>query len=157
MAAVGGSPLGVEMDNIQIIISLAVIIGLVFALIYFNLKRRPQEDRSEGVRSANDDIMQVITRLFASQRRVLKPTEIQRLRESKARGYHVRPTEILSDVALLNDIYARVLENEFINDEDRPKILACIEETIVLCREMETKGEPRFARPKEVGGKQAAA
>ncbi|MEM6665109.1 MAG: hypothetical protein AAF638_01765 [Pseudomonadota bacterium] len=133
------------------IAALAVIAILLVAVIWFNVKGGRPADRSDHIRAANDDIMQVLTRLFAAQRRVLKPSEIQRLRESKARGYHVRPTEILSDVALLNDIYARVLENEFIGDEDRPKILACVEETIVLCREMETKGDTqRFARPKEV-------
>lgn len=143
--------------NWELILGIAVIIGLVMIFVYFGMRRSGDGvggfERNSQVELANDDIMQVLARLFASHRRVLKPGEILRLRESKARAYHVRPNELLPDVSLLNDIYARVLENEFISAEERPKILACIEESIVLCREMEMKGDHqnnRLVRPKEI-------
>lgn len=141
--------------NWEVILAIAVIIGLILMVVAYNMRRSqaPTGDRNSQVEMANDDIMQVLARLFASHRRVLKPGEILRLRESKARTYHVRPNEILPDVSLLNDIYARVLENEFISAEERPKILTCIEESIVLCREMEMKGDHqqnRLVRPKEL-------
>lgn len=143
--------------NWEMILGAILVIGIVMIFVYFGMRRSPEGgtsfERNTQVELANDDIMQVLARLFASHRRVLKPGEILRLRESKARAYHVRPNEILPDVSLLNDIYARVLENEFISAEERPKILACIEESIVLCREMEMKGDGqtnRLVRPKEI-------
>lgn len=142
--------------NWEVIFAIAGIVGLIMIVVAWNMRRSTAPvtgERNNQVEMANDDIMQVLARLFASHRRVLKPGEILRLRESKARAYHVRPNEILPDVSLLNDIYARVLENEFISAEERPKILTCIEESIVLCREMEMKGDHqqnRLVRPKEI-------
>lgn len=144
--------------NWEVISGVVLLVGLIALIVYFSMRRSGEGggssfERNTQVELANDDIMQVLARLFASHRRVLKPGEILRLRESKARAYHVRPNEILPDVSLLNDIYARVLENEFISAEERPKILACIEESIVLCREMEMKGDSqanRLVRPKEI-------
>jgi hypothetical protein len=75
-------------------------------------------------------------------------TAVARLLEGKARDFRVRPTDLLSEEQVLNSIFTRILETDFLPQDKREEILKRLTSAIIeagkepLTRESSVESEP---------------
>jgi len=100
------------------LIGIAISVGL-FLLGY----RQTIGARKERIRSANEEIQKILVRRIVLEEYSLKVDDISRLIEGKARDFRVRSTDLLSEGQLLNSIFTRIVETDFIPREQREKVL----------------------------------
>ena len=94
------------------IAGIAVSVGLFF-LGY----RQTIGARKERTRSANEEIEKILVRRIVLEEYAPRVEDIARLIDGKARDFHVRPMDLLSEGQLLNNIFTRVVETDFIPRE----------------------------------------
>lgn len=104
------------------LLGILVSVGL-FALGY----HRTVGAKRERVRLANDSIVRILLRQVSSENYTPQSADIQRLVDSKARQFRVRPDELLPRDCLLNDVFVQITETEFLPQEKRSEILVRLE------------------------------
>ncbi len=109
------------MEFISIILAvLGTIVSI--ALFLFGL-RQTVGARKERIRSSNEEIEKVLVRRIVLEGFTPASDEIGRLIYTKARDFGVRTTDLLSETQLINNIFTRILESDFIPPEQRQTIL----------------------------------
>jgi hypothetical protein len=79
--------------------------------------------KKERVRSANDEVEKILVRRIVLEDYTPSVREIGRLIDGKARDFRVRPSDLLSEGQLLNNIFTRIIETDFIPREQREQVL----------------------------------
>lgn len=119
-------------DYILGIVGIAVSVGL-FLIGY----RQTIGAKKERVNSANGEIEKILVRRIVLEAYTPKLADVSRLIEGKARDFHVRATDLLSEEQLLNSIFTRVVETDLIPKDQREEILKRLAPVLV-----EAEGEP---------------
>ena len=134
-------------DYVLGVLGVAVSIGL-FLLGY----RQTIGAKKERIRSANDKIEKILVRRIVLEDYAPRVEDIGRLIDGKARDFRVRPTDLLSEGQLLNNIFTRVVETDFIPREQREKVLERLSPVIG-----EAEEQPVFEEVLEMLPSQAAS
>ena len=111
-------------------IALAVLGTAVSAFLFLIAHRKTIGARQERVRSANDELEKLIVRRVVLEEFNPTQEDIIRIIDTKARDLRVRPADLLSDIQVLNNIYTRIIESDFLLREQRQKVLVRITNTI---------------------------
>ena len=109
------------MDLINIV--LAILGTTVSILLFLIAHRKTIGARQERVRSANDELEKLLVRRVVLEDFNPAQDEIIRLIDTKARDFRVRPTDLLSDIQIMNNIYTRIVESDFLLHEQRQNVL----------------------------------
>ena len=116
----------------------STIIGIAFSTTLFLLGyRRTIGARKERIRSGNDEIEKILVRRIVLENFMPNREEIYRLIDAKARDFGVRPSDLLSEDQLINTVYTRIVESDFIPLEQRKNVLGHLGSAIE-----DTKEEP---------------
>ena len=107
------------MDIINIV--LAVLGTTVSIFLFLVAHRQTVGARQERVRSANHEIEKLLVRRVVLEDFSPTQEEITRLIDTKARDFRIRPTDLLSDIQIMNNIYTRIVESDFLLHEQRQK------------------------------------
>ena len=86
--------------------------------------------RKERVRSCNDEMEKILVRRIVLEGFDPSSEEIRRVVDAKARDFRVRSTDLLSESQLVNNIYTRIVESDFISLEQRQEVLSRLNGTI---------------------------
>ena len=100
------------------ILGIAVSIGL-FLFGY----RQTIGAKKERIRSANDDIEKILVRRIVLENFIPQVEELRRLIGTKARDFRARPADMLSESQLIENIFTRIVESDFIPREQREDVL----------------------------------
>lgn len=95
----------------------------VSVALFFLGYRQTIGAKKERVRSANNETEKILVRRTVLEEYTPRVEDIRRLVDGKARDFRVRPTDLLSEGQFLNNIFTRVVETDFIPQEQREKIL----------------------------------
>lgn len=106
----------------------SVIISVILFLITY---RQTIGAKKERIKAANDNIEKILVRRIVLEGFNPKSGDINRLIEGKARDYKVDANDLLSESQIMNTIYTRIVETDFITQEQREQILQRINGTIV--------------------------
>ncbi|MFA5804260.1 MAG: restriction endonuclease [Melioribacteraceae bacterium] len=111
---------------------LLTFIGIIVSVILFLLSyKQTIGAKKERIRSANLEIEKILVRRIVLEDFTPLIQDIGRLIEGKARDYRVGNNELLSESQILNTIYTRILETDFITQEQREKIINRINSAIL--------------------------
>jgi Restriction endonuclease len=114
--------------------------GIVVSVALFLLGyRQTVGARRERISSANSDLERVLSRRVILENFLPGRQDIDRLRDGKSREYRVALTDILLPVALMNIVYTRLVENDFISPDTRRQI---VEQLSPLLERMSVSEEP---------------
>ena len=103
---------------ISSILGIAVSV-LVFILTY----RQTIGARRERIRAANSDIEKILLKRVVLDSYKPSVKEISRLIDAKAREYNLRSTELYAEAQVLDTIFTRVIETDFISSDKRNEII----------------------------------
>ena len=107
------------------------VLGIAVSIVTFLLGYRSTIGaRKERVRSGNDEIEKILVRRIVLEQFEPSPDEIVRIIDAMSRDFRIRPTDLLSEDQLLNNIYTRIVESDFIPREQRQEILERLGRTI---------------------------
>ena len=121
------------MDLINI---LGAIFGTAVSIFLFLIAHRKTIGaRHERVRSANAELERLLVRRVVLEDFDPTQEEIIRLIDTKARDFHIRPTDLLSDIQIMNNIYTRIVESDFLLQEQRQNVLDRITSAIRIMEE----------------------
>ncbi|MYG00375.1 hypothetical protein F4212_14770 [Candidatus Poribacteria bacterium] len=124
------------MDQLDILLALLGI--LISIVLYFLARRTLIGARQERIRSANHEIEKILVRRIVLEGYDPTQAEIVRLIDTKARDSRVRSTDLLSDSQLMNIIYTRIVESDFILLEQRQQILDRVSDAIEVAEQQPT-------------------
>ena len=106
--------------------------------------------RKERIASANADLERVLSRRVILEAFLPSRSDIDRLRDGKSREYRVSLSDMLLPVELMNTVYTRLVENDFISHDLRKKTIDEIHplfERLSISEEQEPERvEESFAR-----------
>ena len=102
-----------------------IIVGYLFFLLQ---ERRTKSAELERVEMANDEYMTALVRLFVFHGEIGSIENIVLLFLRKARQYRVDPKRMISPLQAVNDVYARIMENEYISKDQKVTVLKAISE-----------------------------
>lgn len=111
----------------------SVFISVVLFLLTY---RQTIGAKKERIRAANDNIEKILVRRIVLEEFTPKSDDINRLLEGKARDYKVDVNDLLSESQIMNTIYTRIFETDFITQEQREKIFQRINGTIIQLENM---------------------
>jgi hypothetical protein len=99
------------------------VVGVAVSVLLFLLGyRQTIGARRERARSANADIERTLLRRIVLESYTPTVEDIGRLTDGKARDYRVNVSELLSESQLLNTLFARILESDFLTAEQRKEV-----------------------------------
>lgn len=100
-------------------------VGILVSIILFLLGYRQTVGvKKERIRTANKEVEKILIRRVVNEKFNLSIIDIKRLLEGKARDFKVKIEELYSEEQILNAIFTRILETDFINQEQRDNIIA---------------------------------
>ncbi len=108
---------------------------LISVFLFYLTYRQTIGAKKERISSANDEVEKILIRRIALEDFTPKIDEISRLLEGKARDHKVDVNDLLSESQIMNTIYTRILETDFITQEQREKILMRINGSILQLAE----------------------
>ena len=111
-------------------LSILVSVGL-FLLGY----RQTIGARKERVRTANTDLEKVLLKRIVLESYQLTVDGLSCLINGKARDHRVKPRDLLSEVQLLETVFTRIIESDFITPDQRNKILERLSSVLVKAEE----------------------
>jgi len=101
------------------------VVGVIISVVLFLIGyRQTVGARRERVRTANVDIERILLRRIVLESYTPTVEEISRLIDGKARDYRVNATEMLSESQLLNTLFTRILESDFLTPQQRAEVAA---------------------------------
>ena len=116
------------MDLIGIVFT---VLGIVVSIAIFLFGYRSTIGaRKERVRSGNDEVEKILARRIVLEHFEPTSDQIARIIDAKARDFRIQSTSLLSEEQLLNNIYTRIVESDFIPREQREEILKRLNRTI---------------------------
>jgi len=98
---------------------LAVSGVVVSVLLYILGYRQTIGARKERIRAANSEIEKALLKRIVLESYRPLVQEISRLIEAKAREHNLRTSDLYSESQVLNTIFTRIIETDFINSEKR--------------------------------------
>lgn len=112
------------------------IIGIAVsvALYYFGY-RQTIGARKEKIRSANSEIEKTLLKRIVLESYQPSVRDISRLIETKARDYNLRTADLHSDIQVLNTLFTRIIETDFISPDKRNEILEKISPVFLQAEE----------------------
>ena len=112
------------------------MIGIAVSVsLYLLGYRRVFGAKKERISLCNSEIEKILVRRIVLEQYTPKTEDITRLIDGKARDFRVRPTELLSESQLLNNIFTRVVETDFISKEQRDEVLNRLTPIIEIAEE----------------------
>jgi hypothetical protein len=119
------------------------IVGVVVSVVLFLVGyRQTVGARRERARAANTDIERTLLRRIVLESYTPTLEEIARLVDGKARDYRVNPTELLSEAQILNTLFTRMLESDFLTAEQRREVVGRVSPALQKAEGAEVR-EPR--------------
>lgn len=119
------------------------VFGIVVSVGLFLIGyRQTVGAKKERVTAANQEIEKILVRRVVLEGYTPSVSSITRLLEGKARDFRVRPTDLLSEEQVLNSIFTRVIESDFLSQEKREEIVSRLLPVMVQAEEepvMESK------------------
>jgi hypothetical protein len=116
-------------------------LGIVISVGLFLLGyRQTVGAKKERVAAPNQEVEKILVRRVVLEGYAPAASSVARLLEGKARGFRVRPTDLLSEQQVLNSIFTRVIESDFLSQEKREEIVGHLL-PVVLQAEEEPAGE----------------
>ena len=112
------------------------VIGIVISgLLYYLGYRQTIGAQKEKVKAANIDIEKILLKRIVLES--YKPTtkDINRLIETKARESNLRIDDLYSDIQILNTLFTRIIETDFISPDKRNEIIEQIVLVIIKLEE----------------------
>ncbi|CAA9380751.1 MAG: hypothetical protein AVDCRST_MAG93-9155 [uncultured Chloroflexia bacterium] len=100
------------------------IAGIVLSVVLFLVGyRQTVGAKRERVNAANAEVERIIVRRIFSDSYTLRLTDVSRILEGKARDFRVRTSDLLTESQMLAVVYTRIMESDFIAEEQRGPIL----------------------------------
>lgn len=104
--------------------TILAIVGVAISVVLFVIGyRQTIGARKERVRAANTDLEKTLLRRIVLESYQPTVDGVARLIEGKARDHRVKPRDLYSESQVLNTIFTRILESDFITPEQRSGIL----------------------------------
>lgn len=91
--------------------------------------------RRERARTANTDLEKVLLKRIVLEMYQPSAKDLTRLINGKARDHRVRPRDLLSEVELLEVMFTRIIESDFIAPDQRSEILERLSPILVKAEE----------------------
>lgn len=108
------------------------ILGIIVSVLSFLIGyRRTVGAKKERVNTGNSDVERILIRRIVLESYEPTAQDISRLLEGKARDLRVRVGDLYSEAQVVNSIFTRILETDFIAREQREKILSSLTPTLV--------------------------
>ncbi|PEX06573.1 hypothetical protein CN451_24845 [Priestia megaterium] len=102
-------------------------IGVIVSIIIYLLGyRQTIGAKQERIQSSNKEIEKILIRRIVNDNYNLSLADIRRLLEGKARDFKVKVDDLYKEEQMLNSLYTRVIETDFITKEQREKILSIL-------------------------------
>lgn len=99
-------------------------VGIAVAVaLYYLGYRQTIGARKEKIRAANSEIEKTLLKRVVLESYQPSVQELSRLIETKARDYSLRSTDLHSEVQVLNTLFTRIIETDFISPDKRGEIL----------------------------------
>jgi hypothetical protein len=112
------------------------IFGTILSIIFFLITyRQTIGARKERIKSANNEIVSILIRRIVLENITPSVDDISRLIEGKARDSKIKSTYLLSEQQILNTIYTRIYETDFINQQQRNIVLGNILPVLIKSEE----------------------
>lgn len=125
------------------------ILGILVSIILFLIGyRQTVGAKRERTTSANNDIEKILLRRTVIENYNPTIADISRLIEGKARDFKVKVSDLYSEEEFLNIIFTRILETDFLNQDQRDNIIHRIYPILVEA-ESEPIEESEYAELKE--------
>jgi hypothetical protein len=128
------------MTELWSVLGIVVSVGL-FLIGY----RQTIGAKKERAINANQEVEKILLRRIVLEGYAPDVSSVARLLEGKARDFRVRPGDLLSEEQVLNSIFTRVLEIDFLPQEKREQILNQLTPTIVKAEKEPSSQEPPAA------------
>ncbi|WP_394557440.1 hypothetical protein [Priestia aryabhattai] len=97
-------------------------IGVIVSIIIYLLSyRQTIGAKQERIQSSNKEIEKILIRRIVNDNYNLSLADIRRLLEGKARDFKVKVNDLYKEEQMLNSLYTRVIETDFITKEQREK------------------------------------
>jgi hypothetical protein len=115
--------------SFETVLSLALgsVITLVLGYVFYTLQeKRARTVDVERLEMANDEFVNTLMRIAILHVSLLSPENVMLLFLRKSRQYRVDPKKMIPPLQALNDVYARITENEFLSDSRRSSVLKAI-------------------------------
>lgn len=107
------------------------VAGIAVSVFLFILGyRQTIGARKERTGSANNDIERILIRRIFLESYTPTLIDLSRLIEGKARDFRLRPSDLLSESQLLNSVFTRIIESDFIASSQREETLTRLESVI---------------------------
>lgn len=107
------------MEN-YILTAIGILVSILLFLIGY---RQTIGAKKERLAIANSDIEKILIRRIVNENYNFNLMDIFRLIEGKARDYNVQMIDLLSVDEILNCIYTRIIETDFITQKQREEII----------------------------------
>lgn len=91
--------------------------------------------RKEKIRTANVEIEKTLIKRVVQESYKPSIQDVKRLIEAKAQDYNLRTTELHSEVQILNTVFSRIVETDFITSKKRDQILELLIPPLVQAEE----------------------
>lgn len=99
------------------------ILGIVVSITLFLIGyRQTVGAKRERITAANNDIEKILLRRIVIENYTPNITDISRLIEGKARDFKVKINDLYSEEEFLNILFTRILETDFLNQDQRDQI-----------------------------------
>jgi hypothetical protein len=112
------------------ILSIFVSVGL-FLIGY----RQTVGARKERIRSANSDLEKILLKRVVLESYQPNTEDLSHLINGKAHEHRVKSTDLLSEVQLLESVFARIAESDFITADQRNEIIKRLNPILVKAEE----------------------
>jgi hypothetical protein len=112
----------VNIDYTNLIIGSLISIAISF-FIYFLEKRRATSTEKERIKRINEDIEDLILRESVRGKRIFELEEIEALLTSQSRANDINIELLESPEEIISDVYFKILDNEYIYQDYKVKIL----------------------------------
>lgn len=112
------------------------LIGVAISVILFLIGyRQTVGAKKERVQSANKELESTLLKRIVLESYNPNYGDISRLIEGKARDHRIRPRDLLSESQILNILFTRIVESDFITHGQRDEILKRLSPTLIAAEE----------------------
>lgn len=111
---------------------LLTLLGILVSVVLFLLGyRKTFGARKERVKIANGELEKVLLKRVVLESYQPTIEELSRLVNGKARDHQVKPRDLLSEVQLLETVFTRIIESDFITPDQRSEIVERLSPVLV--------------------------
>jgi len=107
------------MDNYWLTL-LGILVAIVFSILGY---RQTVGARRERIRAANSELEKILIRRVVLESYQPTVDDLSRLINGKARDYRIRRGDLLSETQLLENIFTRITESDFMTQDRRKEVL----------------------------------